>query len=79
MHSQRLCFILCSTCPAKHIEQHWNNHPIEITGEQHYNDSLEYIHQNPVLAGWVYDAAHYPWSSAIDYTGRPGMVPVIML
>lgn len=30
-------------------------------------EKLHYIHENPVKAGLVQDAADYPWSSARDY------------
>ena len=34
-----------------------------------YNESLEYIHLNPVRAGLVSQADEWKWSSARDYTG----------
>ncbi|MFA0960609.1 hypothetical protein AB9P05_02255 [Roseivirga sp. BDSF3-8] len=32
---------------------------------------LDYIHQNPVAAGYVLEPEHYPYSSAVDYAGAP--------
>jgi putative transposase len=37
---------------------------------------LNYIHQNPVWAGWVSEAEHYLFSSAIDYAGKKGLVKI---
>jgi putative transposase len=56
-----------------------DNHPIQITDGAHYNNTLHYIHQNPVLAGWVHQQEHYPWSSAADYAGQQGVLPVVVL
>jgi len=61
--------------------QFWqqDNHPIEIRGTEHYNNTLEYIHNNQVKAGWVSVSEHYPWSSAIDYSGGSGLIPIVFL
>ena len=40
---------------------------------------LNYIHQNPVRAGIVADAEHYLYSSAMDYTGRKGLIDVELM
>ncbi|CAN5400374.1 hypothetical protein BH09BAC1_BH09BAC1_02800 [soil metagenome] len=40
---------------------------------------LNYIHNNPVEAGFVYRPEDYPWSSAIDYAGGKGRVDVVQL
>jgi REP element-mobilizing transposase RayT len=37
---------------------------------------LNYIHQNPVRAGWVREAEHYLYSSAVDYAGKKGLVKI---
>jgi len=61
--------------------QFWqqNNHPIEISHPDMLQQKLDYIHQNPVKAGFVYRAEDYPWSSAIDYSGGKGMLDVVPL
>ncbi|CAN5286894.1 hypothetical protein BH09BAC1_BH09BAC1_07290 [soil metagenome] len=61
--------------------QFWqqNNHPLEISHPDMLQQKLDYIHQNPVKAGFVYRAEDYPWSSAIDYAGGKGMVDVVPL
>ena len=40
---------------------------------------LNYIHQNPVRAGIVAEAEHYLHSSAIDYSGRKGLIDIDFL
>jgi hypothetical protein len=40
---------------------------------------LDYIHPNPVLEGYVYEAEHYVYSSACDYAGGRGMVSLQMI
>lgn len=40
---------------------------------------LDYIHQNPVEAGFVDVAEEYPYSSARNYAGRQGMLDVELL
>ncbi len=34
-----------------------------------YNEKVEYIHGNPVRAGWVKRPEDWRWSSVHDYTG----------
>jgi putative transposase len=42
-------------------------HPIEIYSPKFIQQKLNYIHENPVKAGLVWEAWHYQYSSAIDY------------
>ena len=53
---------------VKH-QQFWqqNNQPIEIWSLKVFEQKLNYIHQNPVLAGFVTDAIDYKYSSARNY------------
>ena len=53
--------------------QFWkqDNCPKVIFSSEFAQQKLNYIHQNPVKAGWVRRAEDYVYSSAIDYhTGR---------
>lgn len=59
------------------IYQLWqqDNHPIEL--DPHLNlfeEKLNYIHQNPVTAGWVTEAAAYVYSSASNYEDLGGVL-----
>lgn len=61
--------------------QFWQQHnqPIELTSNLLMEQKLNYIHQNPVEAGFVKEPQDYPYSSAIDYAGGKGMVKLIYL
>jgi len=52
------------------------NHPKEILGGAMLHQKIEYIHQNPVKRGYVDDPTHWRYSSARDYAGETGLVPV---
>lgn len=54
-------------------EQH--NHPIELNSADQMDRILEYIHLNPVHAGFVDQPEHWLYSSARDYgTGIKGFI-----
>ena len=61
--------------------QFWqqDNHPIELSSNQMIDQRLDYIHQNPVKAGIVYEPEHYVYSSASDYSGFKGMVKISLI
>lgn len=40
---------------------------------------LDYIHNNPVKAGFVENPEDYLYSSARDYSGRQGLIKVILI
>jgi hypothetical protein len=40
---------------------------------------LDYIHQNPVEAGFVDKPEHYIYSSARDYTGENGLLDIKLI
>jgi REP element-mobilizing transposase RayT len=44
-----------------------------------FQQRLNYIHQNPVRAGLVANADEYLYSSALNYTGKVGMIAVDVL
>jgi len=55
------------------------NHPIELDSNFLTNQKLNYIHENPVKAGCVWDAEAYVYSSAIDYADGKGLLDVEFL
>ena len=63
--------------------QFWqqDNHPKELFSEVFSQQKLNYVHNNPVEAGIVANAAHYLYSSAKDYEeGRcVGLLSVVFL
>jgi hypothetical protein len=43
------------------------------------DQKLDYLHYNPVEEGFVNEAYEYKYSSAIDYSGRKGLVYVELI
>lgn len=58
---------------------HDGNHPVELDSNYLIEQKLEYIHENPVKAGFVWEAEHYVYSSATDYAGGKGLLDVELL
>ena len=58
--------------------QFWQDgsHPEEIVGAEMMRSKLEYVHVNPVRRGYVDDPVHWRYTSARDYAGLEGLVPV---
>jgi len=59
--------------------QFWqrDNKPIELQSSKWINQKLAYIHLNPVRAGIVDCAKDYIYSSAGQYLGKEGLVPIV--
>ncbi len=55
------------------------NHAELIYSEKFIDQKLNYIHENPVRAGWVMHPEDYLYSSAVDYTGGKGLLPIELL
>ena len=49
--------------------QFWKQdyHPIELNTAEKLKERLDYLHENPVRSGLVWEPWHYKYSSAIDY------------
>nr|WP_244545601.1 transposase [Algoriphagus locisalis] len=58
-------------------QQH--NHPIELNSNDKISRCLNYIHQNPVVAGIVCSAEEYVYSSASNYAGLPEKLIEVLL
>ena len=58
-------------------QQH--NHPIELSDNKMIETRLDYIHQNPVKAGFVDECFHWKYSSARDYAGEQGLLEIYFL
>ncbi|MBC3540112.1 transposase [Rufibacter sediminis] len=64
---------------SKHQKfQFWQNqyHPVELTGNELQQRCLDYIHNNPIEAGFVREPESYVYSSAIDYAGGKGLLNI---
>ncbi|MCL4236360.1 MAG: transposase [Deltaproteobacteria bacterium] len=49
------------------MREYWDRY---IRDDQHFDATVNYIHQNPVKAGLVRIAEDWPWSSAAEYLAR---------
>ena len=56
--------------------QFWQQHnkPTEIKDQQMFDKTLDYIHQNPVVAGFITKPEDWKYSSARDFCGMKGLV-----
>ena len=72
-----------SASKVKRVENYkvWQdgNHPIELDTNNLIEQKLNYIHENPVKAGYVWDAENYVNSSATDYAGGKGLLEIDFL
>lgn len=64
--------------PNNEKYQFWqqHSHPIELNYNSIMDQKLDYLHENPVVVGWVSNAEDYLYSSAIDYSGGKGLIPI---
>lgn len=59
--------------------QFWKQdyHPIELNSAAKTKERLDYLHENPVKSGLVWEPWHYKYSSAIDYyTNEHGLLKI---
>jgi len=56
--------------------QFWrqDNRPKECWSNELIDQKIEYVHNNPIEAGIVFEPLHYVYSSAIDYSGGRGLI-----
>jgi len=61
--------------------QFWqqNNQPMELWSNKFIDQKVDYIHNNPIKAGFVEEAEHWKYSSAIDYSGGKGRIKIEVL
>ncbi len=61
--------------------QFWqqHNHPIELNTNEVLQQRVDYIHNNPVEAGFVENAGDWIYSSARDYEGKKGLIDIYFL
>src|SRR5262249_18545757 len=60
------------------LDQLWQegSHPQLLQNDEMMLQKLEYIHLNPVKRGYVDEPTHWRYSSARNYAGQPGLIPV---
>ncbi len=61
--------------------QFWqhDNRPIELWSNAVINEKLNYIHYNPVEGGLAMKPEQYIYSSAISYSGKQGLLDVVLI
>lgn len=52
------------------------NEAKEIHTSTFFDQKLDYIHNNPVVAEIVAEPWHYTYSSALDYSGEKGLLEI---
>ena len=55
------------------------SHPIALVTAKIAHQKLEYLHYNPVEAGFVKYTNAWLYSSAVDYNGGKGLLDIILL
>ena len=62
-------------------KQFWTheNHAVELNNNEMMDSKLNYIHENPVRAGWVERAEDYLYSSARNYAGLYNLLEIEMI
>lgn len=64
------------------VYQFWKQdyHPIELDNHEKLKQRLDYLHENPVRSGLVWETWHYKYSGAIDYyTNEHGLLKIEQL
>jgi putative transposase len=61
--------------------QFWQHHnkPIELWSAEVIEQKADYIHNNPVVAGFVFEPWYWKYSSAVDYTDGKGLIDICFL
>ncbi len=61
--------------------QFWqqHSHPLELNSNTKISNYLNYIHYNPVKAGFVYSPEDYVYSSASNYASLPDKIIDVVL
>jgi len=54
------------------------SHPQEVFSPDVMRQKLDYMHNNPVRRGYVDDPVHWRYSSARNYAGLEGLIPVTL-
>ena len=54
----------------------YDNHPIALWSPKVIWQKIHYIHHNPIRAGYVHQAEHWVYSSALTYAGVGSTIPL---
>ena len=75
-------FLKAGNCNKHNNElQLWQQdcHPIQLSTPKIAHQKLDYMHCNPVVAGFVDKPEDYLYSSARDYLGKTGLIGITLL
>jgi putative transposase len=64
-----------SNVTGRQLWQH-HNKPIELWSNEVIDQKIDYIHNNPVISGFVTESWHWKYSSAIDYMDQKGVLEI---
>jgi REP element-mobilizing transposase RayT len=53
------------------------SHPQQIQNDEMMRQKIDYIHNNPIVRGYVDDPLHWRHSSARNYAEQPGLIDVV--
>ncbi len=56
-----------------------HNHAVELSTNEMIDTRLDYIHDNPVKAGWVEVPEHYLYSSARNYSDMDSLIEIDLI
>jgi putative transposase len=61
--------------------QFWrqDNQPKQLETNTYMDEKLQYVHNNPVVAGYVSRPEDWIYSSARSYAGEQGLLPIVLL
>ncbi len=65
-------------CENKQFWTH-HNHAVELSSNRMFDRILNYIHNNPVKAGWVNEPEDYIYSSASNYAAMDSVLEIDMI
>ncbi|WP_133259665.1 hypothetical protein [Pseudochryseolinea flava] len=68
---------MLTTKPISFGQQH--SHPIELNTNEKVDKTVDYIHNNPVVSGYVRFPEDYLYSSAGNYARRTDNVVEVLL
>ena len=55
------------TAGPEYFREQQHNKPLEIKNQAMFDKMLEYVHMNPVMAGFVINPENWKYSSARDF------------
>ena len=72
IYTETCIMIVCLDRKSKSLNKH--NKPLEILNLEMFYQKLDYIHRNPVEAGFVENEEDYLYSSARDFYNKKGLI-----